>query len=123
MAKKIIEIEPAANGEARYLELIANSTTPHLFKSLFNMDLLKSANQITKAENDTTDSIFFIQRIAFVMNAQTRYSTKDILNKLTIEDFIIWLDDFIDADFVLHAEDILNVWFNSLNGNSKLKKA
>lgn len=123
MAKKIVEIEAAANGEPRYLELIASSTTPHLFKSLYNMDLLKSANELTTADEVTIDSILFIERLAFVMNLQTRYSTKDILNKITYEDFIIWLDDYIDADFVNHCEEILNVWFSSLKGTSTLKNA
>lgn len=108
------------------VEMLGNAATALLYKQAFHEDLLRAVASLSGAkEEDLIQAIEKLQKLAFIMNQQATKEFKDIVNKLTEEDFILWLSDFEENDFQEPScfSAILGTWNRNLMGSSESKNA
>ncbi len=94
------------------MELAANAATPFRYKQIFKKDLFAILGDEKRAMEEGIESI---AELAFVMAKQAE---KTNMNKLSYEEFLNWLEGFGPMAFVNSAEDILDVYMDSLQGTS-----
>lgn len=110
----------------RQVEMLGNAATALLYKQTFREDLLRAVASLSGAkEEDLIQAIEKLQKLAFIMNQQATKEFKNIVNKLTEEDFILWLSDFEETDFQdpQTFAAILSTWNKNLSGSSESKNA
>lgn len=105
----------------------ANLGTARLYQKLTGDDLFKTI--VTKGKQKDTDAaldVFDIyQKLAYVMNMQaTSEGIREMLNKMTEEDFLEWTFQFEQSDL---TETVLieigNLWSSQTTNKSELKNA
>ena len=101
------------------VKLAANAATPFRFKQLFGKDLLRIFNDSSKDEEEMIGLADTVTELAFIMNSQAE--GKD-MNRLSLDEFYLWLEDFEPMDFVVKAEDIINVYLSSTIATAEAKK-
>lgn len=101
------------------VKLAANAATPFRFKQLFGKDLLRIFNESSQNESEMIGLADTVTELAFIMNSQAE--GKD-MNALSLDEFYSWLEDFEPMDFVVKAEDIINVYLSSTIATAEAKK-
>ena len=94
------------------MEFAANAATPFRFKQVFHKDLFSILGNEQKAESEGVEAV---TQLAYIMAKQAE---KADMNKLSEDEFMIWLEDFSGMAFVSAAEDILNIYMDSTVGTS-----
>lgn len=102
------------NINGKDVELVANAASPYLYRQIFQEDFLR---KIQEKDPDTD----LMQRMGFVMAAQAKMSTSEVL-KLTQADFLEWLTDFDPLDILTATEEISDLYFRQAKGLSTPKK-
>ena len=96
----------------------ANAATPFRYKQLFNEDLFVV---FSKASNSGESAALAetVARMAYIM---IRQAEKADMNKISMDDFLSWLEDFGPMDLMLAGEEIMNFYLQSSNGSIIPKK-
>ena len=73
-------------------------------------------------ENDKDDQTDMTvgEKLAFIMNCQAE---KRDMNKLNVETFVEWADQFDGAELFMHMQDFVSLYLGSRVTSSKAKKA
>lgn len=100
------------------MEFEANAGTAVLYKRAFGSDLLKITQGLDDAE-----SIETVQRLAFIMNIQTKGKTSQMLKDATEEKFFDWICQFSTEAFWEKKIiiDIVELWFSQQKTSSTSK--
>lgn len=101
------------------VDLAANAATPFRFKQLFNTDLLKIFKQSTENEEDQTDLADVITQMAYIMNRQAEGAD---MNKISMDDFYTWLEDYEPMDFITVGDKVVDVYMASAKVSVEAKK-
>lgn len=99
--------------------LIANAATPFRFKQIFGTDLLMVFQKSTQSEEDGMILSEVVTQLAYIMHKQAE---KADMNRLSIDDFYAWLEDYEPMDFVMVGQEIINVYMASTIPTSTAKK-
>ena len=89
------------------IEFAANAATPFRYKQIFQKDLLQILGNEEKAQQEGVEAV---TQLAYIMAKQAE---KADMAKLSMDDFITWLEGFSAMAFVENAEEILNVYMDS----------
>lgn len=104
------------------LDLLATATTPIRYKSVFGGDVMVAITQIHDGKREIVEAIDIITQLAYIMNRQAECS-KEVLAKLSKEDFLDWLEDFGSMAFINAAMDIMDVYLETTESKSQPKNA
>lgn len=101
----------------REVALCANAATPVRYRQVFGKNILKYLIGEAAAEEQTA----MLPELAYIM---ARSAEKADMNRLSIDDYIEWLEDFGAMDFVNQqtASDIMRVYQNQKLPDSVSKK-
>lgn len=102
---------------SKEVNLQSNAATPFRFKNIFGIDLLKIFTNAS--EENVSEQLEAGQMLAFTMAKQAEGVD---MNKLNIENFYTWLEDFSSNDMYDALEAIIDVWQSSGKTSSKAKK-
>lgn len=84
------------------IEMVANAATPFRFKAVFHKDLI-----VIMTGGDTAEISEVIPEIAFIMAKQAE---KADMNKLNIDTFLDWLEQFAPLDVYTASDGIWSVF-------------
>lgn len=101
------------------VKLAANAATPFRYKQLFNKDLLRIFRDSSEDEAENVMLADICTELAFIMNRQAEGAN---MNALSMDDFYTWLEDYEAMDFVMGAEDIINIYLASTKTTVDAKK-
>ena len=94
--------------------VLANAASPILYKQIFKEDFLLELQK----KNVDVDAIV---KISFVMAMQAEKKIEE-LTKLTVEDFLHWLEQFEPLDIYLHADELMEAYNKNTKSTSVPKK-
>lgn len=101
------------------VELAANAATPFRFKQLFNEDLLKIFHQGSQSEENQMMIADVVTKLAFIMNRQAEGAD---MNKISMDDFYSWLEDYEPMDFIMVSQDVIEAYMQSAMPSIEAKK-
>lgn len=101
------------------VKLAANAATPFRFKQLFNKDLLRIFNDSSKDETEMIGLADTVTELAFIMNSQAEGKN---MNTLSMDEFYSWLEEYEPMDFIVKAQEIINVYLSSTQISVESKK-
>ena len=93
--------------DGKEIEFSANAATPFRYKQIFQKDLLQILGNEERAQQEGVEAV---TQLAYIMAKQAE---KADMAKLSMDDFITWLEGFSAMAFVEKAEEILNVYMDS----------
>ena len=91
-------------------EAAANAASPFLYRQIFHEDFLK---KVQEKEPD----VEIIQKMFFVMVSQAEKPTAEVL-KLTVEDYIEFLEQFDPMDIITDGGNISEFYFRQAKTTS-----
>ena len=98
----------------RDVDMLANGASPFIYKKIFHKDFLTTvgtnyvdADGKKKTDMDTNA----ITEMAFVMHMQTEKTFKEILDAVTVEDFVVWISEFEPLDFAMAMTEIMGLYY------------
>lgn len=94
----------------------ANGATPIRYKMVFGKDLISEFQSI---ENNYALAMDTISELAFIM-AQT--GAKADMDKLNINIYVAWLEQFEPFDITNASEDIIDLYMSNTQTTSEVKK-
>lgn len=94
------------------IAMTANAATCYRYKQAFKKDLF----QLLKSPD--TLSVDVIQELAYVMYKQANKEADTI----SIEDYMIWLEQFDPMDIAIASTDIVNIYAGQQATTAKAKK-
>ena len=101
------------------VKLAANAATPFRFKQLFGKDLLRIFNDSSKDESEQIGLADTVTELAFIMNSQAE--GRD-MNRLSMDEFFTWLEEYEPMDFVIKAQEVIEVYISSTQVSAEAKK-
>lgn len=113
------EIELETQEGKKTFPFLATGTTAYRYKQCFHQDLMIALNNM---EDDTADDqadMTVGDKLAFIMNAQAE---KKDMNKLNVDAFLEWADQFDGAALFLHMKDFVSMYLGSRQTTSTPKK-
>lgn len=113
------EIELETQEGKKTFPFLATGTTAYRYKQCFHQDLMIALNNM---EGDTADDqadMTVGDKLAFIMNAQAE---KKDMNKLNVDAFLEWADQFDGAALFLHMKDFVSMYLGSWQTTSTPKK-
>lgn len=110
-------VKTIAIGGKEYI-FAANAATPFRYKQLFNEDLFVVFSEAAKTE-ESAPLAETVAKMAYIM---IRQAEKADMNKISMEDFMSWLEDFGPMDLMIAGEEIMNFYLSSTTGTSIPKK-
>lgn len=102
---------------SKSVEMVANAATPFRFRNVFKKDLLKIFSN--PSEDNVSAQLEAGQMLAYIMAKQAEGVD---MNKLTEEQFYVWLEDFSSSDMYDSLEAIVNLWQATGETSSTPKK-
>ena len=96
------------------VELVANGSTPVLYKRVFRRDFLSSANK--------ADDMDVYVELAFIMAKQAEKPLSELINGLKYEDYLEWVQDFEAMDIITKVTDIFSLYQGQAVQTSVSKK-
>lgn len=99
------------------LELVANAATPYRVKQVFHIDVLKTL--FASQDDNGLGASNIVPELTYIMNMQ---ALKKDMSKLNLESFYAWCEDFGALELLNHAEEILSLYIDNLEVDSKAKK-
>lgn len=97
---------------------LATGTTAYRYKQCFHQDLMIALNNMEDT-SDTNADMTVGDKLAYIMNAQAE---KKDMNKLNVDSFLEWADQFDGAELFLHMKDFVSLYLGSRQSTSKAKK-
>ena len=112
------EIELETQERKKTFPFLATGTTAYRYKQCFHQDLMIELNNMEDTADDQADMTVG-DKLAYIMNAQ---ADKKDMNKLNVESFLAWADQFDGAELFLHMGGFrFNVYWLTA-GNFKAPK-
>ena len=102
---------------SKEVNMQSNAATPFRFKNIFGLDLLKIFTNAS--EENISTQLEAGQMLAFVMAKQAEGVD---MNKLNVDHFYTWLEDYSSNDMYDALEAIIEVWQSSGKTSSTAKK-
>ena len=105
---------------------ISNAATPVIYRQVFHEDLLVFLQEFNNARRKDTilpGTTDMFCRLAYVMQGQAQMSTTEAFRKLSLDGFLTWLEGFRPLDFEMAGGDILNLYYENEETQSKSKNA
>lgn len=100
--------------------MLANGATPVRYKLLFKKDII---SEFQEAQGNNAKMVDTIPELAFIMAKQAEASEgKADLSRLSMDDYIAWLERFDSMDLPFAAEDIVNLYVGNNETSSEPKK-
>ncbi len=103
------------DGSTKLLPFEANGATAILYRMTFHEDLMVTMNGLSTANMDTLVGA----KLAYIMNAQAE---KKDMNRLNVEAFLTWADQFDGAELFLHMQEFVTLCLGARRTTSKPKK-
>jgi len=100
------------------VEMVANAATPIRYRSVFGEDIIKVLLAQEK-EVDTGAMADAASKLAYIMKLQAE---KSDFRKASMDDFILWLEDFSPMDMIMAAGDIMTFYNSQTSALSTAKK-
>lgn len=97
--------------------MLANAASPYIYKQVFQEDLLQ---KFTNMGKDPDNSVG--EKMGFIFTKQAETSDVSELMKLTMNDFLEWLEDFDPLDILMASEEIVSLYQKQKKGTSAPKK-
>lgn len=113
------------DGKEKDVEFLANAATPLRYKQIFGGDLIQKFVDAKKEKNgETTYNIDFLGELAFLMAMQAKKKSDDSisLEKLSMDNYLDWLEDFGGMAIEDKAEEIIGVYIGNTKTDSEAKK-
>lgn len=113
------------DGKEEATEFLANASTPYRYKQVFGDDLLtKFSNAEREVDGRKTYNIDFLHELAYIMAMQAAaVNDKAVkMDKLNMDTFLAWLDQFESFSIESRAEEIIGVYVRNMEGTSDAKK-
>lgn len=113
----------SAEGRERTVGMLANAAIPIRYRNIFHKDLMSDIAKFMSSDTGlNADSISgvtdMIPQLAYVM---AMAADKREMNKLNMDTFTEWLEDFSSESFTEVSADILSVYFGTLESKSTPK--
>lgn len=100
--------------------MLANGATSFRHRQVFHEDLMSILTKVAQhPEDESLVDSDLVSRMAYIM-ASAADGEKD-MNKLSVEDYITWLEQFEAASFTLAAEAIGGLYWANQAATSKGK--
>lgn len=97
--------------------MLANGATPIRYRMIFKKDLI---NEFQQAEgNNYSIAVDTVSELAFVM---AKAAEKADMNKLNLEIYIEWLEQFEPFDLTEALEEIVDLYLGNIETSSEVKK-
>lgn len=111
-----------ADGNEQDFEFISNGMTQYRYRQLTGRDLTKDVSQLVKDREDIGDDADFTitDKLAYIMNMS---ATKADMNKLNIETFYEWIEQFDSSNSINIMGEIIGIYFGTKKSTSEPKKA
>ena len=106
------------DGTEKTFPFLATGTTAFRYKQVFHQDLMILLNKMENDQDDQTDMTVG-EKLAFIMNAQAE---KKQMNKLNVDAFLTWADQFDGAELFLHMQEFVTLYLGNRKTSSKPKK-
>ena len=109
----------------RDVDMLANAASPFIYKKIFHKDFLMTVgtNYVDADGKQKTDvDTNAITEMAFVMYMQTVKTFKEILNTVTVEDFVAWIFEFEPLDFAMAMAEIMGLYYQQQKTTVSPKK-
>lgn len=98
------------------VEMLANAASPYLYSQIFHADFLKES---MKAESDMDIHIWERMGFVFAMRAKM---TREEMQKLTMDDFLNWLEEFAPMAVLQASQQISALYQEQSKVGSHPKK-
>lgn len=112
------EIDLDTQEGMKTFSFLATGTTAYRYKQCFHQDLMIALNNMEDTANDQADMTVG-DKLAYIMNAQAE---KKDMNKLNVDSFLTWADQFDGAELFLHMKDFVSLYLGSRQTTSVPKK-
>lgn len=112
------EIELDTQEGVKKFSFLATGTTAYRYKQCFHQDLMIALNNMEDTSDERADMTVG-DKLAFIMNAQAE---KKDMNKLNVDSFLDWADQFDGAELFLHMRDFVSMYLSSRQTTSVPKK-
>ena len=112
------EIELETQEGKKTFPFLATGTTAYRYKQCFHQDLMIALNNMEDTADDQADMTVG-DKLAFIMNAQAE---KRDMNKLNVDAFLEWADQFDGAALFLHMKEFVSMYLGSRQTTSTPKK-
>ena len=99
------------------LKMVSNAATTFIYKRAYKQDIIKLMNEM----KDDAPDYEVIWRLGYIQHLQTKMPFKEILNTITDEDCIEWLEQFESNDAEAMGE-ILRIFRGQQRTTSVPKK-
>lgn len=99
------------------INLLANGATPIRYRMVFGRDIL---SELQKADQDGGLLASSISELAYIMAMSADESVD--MNKLNVEKYVEWLEQFEAFDITMASEDIIDVYMGNTKTTSEIKK-
>lgn len=97
---------------------LATGTTAYRFRQVFHKDLMVMLNNMENLTDENADTSVG-DELAYIMNAQAE---KKDMNKLNVDDFLTWADQFDGAELFLHMQEFVSLYLGNRKTTSSAKK-
>lgn len=98
------------------MEMIANAATPYWYSQVFHEDFFTKSQEFTDGNEGGAVDLF--SKIGYIMKNQADGAD---LRKLSLDDYIAWLEQFEVMDMALASADIAMLYAGQTKTNSKAK--
>lgn len=111
-----------ADGNEQDFEFVSNGMTQYRYRQLTGRDLTKDATKLINDRNEMGDDADFTvsDKLAYIMNMS---AIKADMNKINIETFYEWIEQFDSANSINIMGDIIGIYFGTKKSTSEPKKA
>lgn len=117
MASKKIQIG------SREVEMLAVSSCNFYYRRLFGEDPFELQALAASREGGQAMGITFAMQMGFVMmKAAEAHGDRNIMNALTLDEYLDWIDQFDTFDFAQPSGDIIKLYANQGKTHSLEKK-
>ena len=117
MASKKIQIG------SREVEMLAVSSCNFYYRRLFGEDPFELQALAASREGGQAMGITFAMQMGFVMmKAAEAHGDRNIMNALTLDEYLDWIDQFDTFDFAQPSGDIIMLYVNQGKTHSLEKK-
>lgn len=97
--------------------MLANGATPLRYRMIFKKDILKEFQQVEG--NNYSIAVDTVSELAFIL---AKAAEKADMNKLNMETYIEWLEQFEPFDLTEALEDIVDLYVGNIETTSEVKK-
>lgn len=96
--------------------LLANAATPYYFNQIFKEDFFVKSQAVSEGNEGAAVDLF--SKVGYIMASQAE---KADMNKLSIEGYLKWLEDFEPMDMAIASADIALIYSGQAQTTAKAK--